>query len=92
MEYGLPIFATAAKTSTQRVEQIQNMGLRIITGGMRSTPVTAMESMSGMHSLHERRNEKIQTEKYKSLETHPMNKKMQEPNNNRLTRSSFKHL
>ena len=70
------------------------MGLHIINGGIRSTTITAMESMSGLHSLHERRKEKvlIQAEKYKRLETHPMNQKIQEPNINRLEPSSFKHL
>ena len=34
MEYGPPTFATAAKTNTQRLEKIQNMGLRIVTGGI----------------------------------------------------------
>ena len=58
MEYGSHTFATAAKTNTQRLEKIQNMGLRIITGGIRSKPITAMESMSVVHSLHERRNKR----------------------------------
>ena len=68
------------------------MGLHIITGRMRSTPTTAMESMSGLHNLYERRKEKVltQAEKYKRLETHPLNRKIQEPNINRLKRS--KHL
>ena len=94
MEYVSPTFAIMAKTNTQCLKAIQNMGLRIITGGMRSTPITAMESVAGLHSLHARRKEKvvIQAEKYKRLETHPMNQKNQEPNINRLKRSSFKHL
>ena len=56
------------------------MGLHFITGGMRSTPTTVMESMSGLHNLYETRKEKvlIQAEKYNRLETHPLNEENQD--------------
>ena len=35
MEYGAAVWATAAKTNTERLDRVQNAGLRIITGGLK---------------------------------------------------------
>ena len=51
-----------------------------------------MESLAGLKSLEEKREEKIvlQAEKYKRLQRHPMHKKMSELSSYRINRSSFK--
>jgi hypothetical protein len=36
-------WTTAAKTNFDRISRLQNQALRIITGGMRSTPISALE-------------------------------------------------
>ena len=36
-------YCAAAKTNTNRLTKVQNARMRIITGGMKTTPVTAME-------------------------------------------------
>ena len=92
LEYGSSTFGTAASTTLQKLDKIQNTGLRIISGGMKSTPINEMESLAGLKSLEEQREEKIvlQAEKYKRLQRHPMHKKMSELNSYRIKRSSFK--
>ena len=92
LEYGSSTFGTAASTTLQKLDKIQNTGLRIISGGMKSTPINEMESLAGLKSLQEQREEKIvlQAEKYKRLQRHPMHKKMSELNSYRIKRSSFK--
>ena len=62
-------FGIAASTTPQKLDKIQNTDLRIISGGMKSTPINEMESLAGLKSLEEQREEKIvlQAEKYKRL-------------------------
>ena len=38
LEYGASACATAAKTHTNKLDQVENMGLRTILGAMKSTP------------------------------------------------------
>ena len=77
LEYDSSTFGTAASTTLQQLNKIHNTGLKIITGGMKYTPVNEMESLAGLKSLEEQTGEKIalQAEKYKPLERHPTNKK-----------------
>ena len=65
--------------------------MRIITGAMRSTPIAAMEEVTGIQPLQKRRDLKIvlQTEKFKCQHSHPMNKRLQKPNQKRIQRDSF---
>ena len=76
-EYGFSTFGTAASTTLQKLDKIQNTGLRIISGDMTSTPINEMESRAGLNSLEEQREEKIvlQAEQYKRLQRHPMHQK-----------------
>ena len=59
LEYGSSTFGTTASTTLQKLDKIQNTGLRIISGGMKSTPINEMESLAGLKSLEEQREEKI---------------------------------
>ena len=94
MEYGMTAWATAAKTNTKKLDQVQNTGLRIITGAMKTTPINEMEKITGLHSLTERKEEKvlIHSEKLKRLQSHPACNKISEPTKNRIKRTSFNHL
>nr|KAG5710959.1 hypothetical protein BaRGS_013693 [Batillaria attramentaria] len=94
LEYGSTAWATAAKTNTARLNKIQNAGLRLITGAMKSTPIQTMESHCNLRPLDNRRDEKIlvHREKLTRLTDHPMHQKLQEPTANRLKRLSFNHL
>ncbi|GFS08373.1 RNA-directed DNA polymerase from mobile element jockey, partial [Elysia marginata] len=59
MEYGIAAWRTASKTNFQKIERVQNHSLRIMTGGIKSTPINIMESITGLESLEDRRKKKI---------------------------------
>ena len=92
LEYGISSWGHSAQTNLQRVKKIHNQNLRIMTGGMKSTPILEMET-SGQQSIEERRDSKvlILEEKIKRLPKHPMNKRLQAPTKTRLKRESFVH-
>ena len=92
LEYGSSTFGTAALTTPQKLEKIQNTGLRIISGGMKSTPINKMERLAGLKILEEQREEKIvvQAGKYKRLQRHPLHTKISELSSYRIKRLSFK--
>ena len=60
---------------------------------MRSTPIKAMETLTGIQPLSQRRDAKIMTqaEKFRCLPDHPMKQKLDGYTKNRLKRSSFVH-
>ncbi|XP_076457554.1 uncharacterized protein LOC143291539 [Babylonia areolata] len=94
MEYGSSAWATAAQTNTSRLAKVQNTSMRIITGGLKTTPIITLEATTGLAPLDTRREEKvlIQHEKLQRLPSHPAQQQLQEPTKNRLKRSSFNHL
>ena len=83
---------TAVFTTLHKLQKIKNAGLRIIRGGKKSTPINEMESLAGLKSLEEQRQEKLvlQAEKYKCLQRHPMHSKMSELSSYCIKRSKFK--
>ena len=78
LEYGIATWGTAAKSHFDKVKRIQNQAARIITGGIKSTPIIDLETSTGLHSLEFRRSSKIltQAEKFKRLPEHPMKIRM----------------
>ena len=46
LEYGIGAWGTTAKTHLDKVKRIQNQASRIITGAMKSTPITELETSS----------------------------------------------
>ena len=63
-----------------------------MTGGMRSTPISTMESITSLQTKEERRENKILSKytKIEMLENHPLNKRVQKKNSTqRLQRSNF---
>ena len=93
MEYGMTAWCTSAKSHTDRLNRIQNQASRIITGGLKSTPIIQMENVSGLHSLDERREAKVLTQaaKFTRHQTHPMRSRMESSTKYRLKRESFLH-
>ena len=91
LEYGVTSWRMAAKSNVQKVISVQNQNLRIITGGMKSTPIGIMESQSQIESMLDRRDRKLLTErtKYKAQPTSKMHKRINNLNKGRLKRSSF---
>ncbi|GFR95478.1 RNA-directed DNA polymerase from mobile element jockey [Elysia marginata] len=57
MEYGIAAWGTAS--NFQKIERVQNHSFRIMTGGIKSTPINSMESVTGLESLEDRRKKKI---------------------------------
>ena len=91
LEYGSTAWSTATKTSLQTVDKVQNQALRIMTGAMKSTPIAAMEEVTGIQSLEKRRQMKIltQAEKFKCQQGHPMKTKVSGYTRKRIKRESF---
>ena len=94
MEYASSAWSSAAKTNLDQLTKTQNAGLRIITGGMKTTPISELQRTTGLLSLGERREEKLlrQSEKMKRLPSHPSHSKFEAPTKNRLKRQSPNHL
>ena len=86
IEYACSAWSSAAKTNLDQLTKTQNAGLRIITGGMKTTPISELERTAGLLSLGERREEKLlrQSKKMKRLLSHPLHSKFEAPTKNRL--------
>ena len=84
-------WGSTAPSNFQKIKKVQNQGLRLITGSLRSTPIAAMESVTGLQSLEQRRDTKILTQlsKFTSLKNHPMHSKVEKKHPKRLKRSNF---
>ena len=93
LEYGAAAWNSASKTTLLSVDKVQNQALRIITGAMKTTPISAMEEVTGIQPLQDRRNMKtlLQAEKFKCQLNHPMKAKVEGHTRNRLKRDSFVH-
>ena len=94
MEYASTSWDTAAKTTKEKLDKVQNMGLRIMLGTLKSTPIKFMEKVSNVEPLQNRRNRKIllQTEKIRRLPSHPLHSELGKLTKNRIKRKSLNHL
>ena len=54
VEYASTIWDTASKTNKSKLDRVQNMGLRIILGATRSTPMQKMEKTTNFQPLEGR--------------------------------------
>ena len=93
LEYGIAAWGSTADSHFQKISKVQNQNLRIITGAMRSTPILAMETISEIESMKDRRDMKqiIQLEKMKRMPHHPMKQRTTESTKSRIKRTSFLH-
>ena len=94
VEYGMTAWASASKTNTDRLSKVQNSGLRLISGGMKTTPIHAMEKHVNIRPLDDRREERVlvQREKIKCMPNHPMHVHISRSTTSRLKRTSFCHI
>ena len=92
LEYGISCWGQTVSSNFQKVKKVQHQNLRLMTGGMKSTPIWEMETLSGLQSMEDRRDSKtlIQEEKYKRLPSLPMYKRLRtQKSKPRLKRESF---
>ena len=59
MEYTSNAWSSAARTNLDQPTKAQNTGMRLITGGMKTTPISEVGTTAGLLSLDERREEKL---------------------------------
>ena len=91
LESGMAAWGTTAPCNVNSIAKVQNQNLRLITGSLRSTPISAMETETGLQSLEERRDSKIlmQFSKFTTLSKHPMYLQEDKPIPERLKRNNF---
>ena len=91
LEYGMAASFTAAKSNSCKLSRVQHQAMRMMTGAMRSTPISAMETVTGLQPLEDRQEIKVLTQatKFKRLQDHPMHERMNQPTRGRLKRSNF---
>jgi hypothetical protein len=59
LKYGMEVFPAAIPNETKQLDIVQNQALRIITGGVKTTPITAMEIYTGIEPLNARRDSAV---------------------------------
>ena len=94
LEYGASAWTTAAKTHTNNLDRVQNIGLRTISGAMKSNPIAMMDQPAGVGPLESRRQATPLThaEKMKRLPDHPLHNRLQDLTKNRIKQKSLNHL
>jgi hypothetical protein len=82
-------WTTVVKINFDRISRLQDQALRIITAGMRSTPINALEKNHTF--VKDRRDMKtqVQAEKLKRIPHHPMYQRINGYGQGRLKRSNF---
>jgi hypothetical protein len=93
MEYASSSWSTVDKTNKTKLNKIQNWGLRLILGVIKTTPVKDMEKTTNIDPLENRRNYKLLTQAEKSRRTsnHPLHDRLQKQPLERLKRKSLSH-
>ena len=94
VEYASDAWSSAARANLDQLTKTQNAGLRIITGVMKTIPISEVKRTAGLLSLEGRREEKLlrQSETMKRLPSRPLHFKFEAPTKNRLKRQSPNHL
>ena len=80
MDYALPIQAAASESTRETLDKVQNQSLRLVCGGMRSTPIAACEIDCNIEPLQLRREKSVleSVERYKRQEEQHPNRKLVE--------------
>ena len=58
LEYGISYWGQTASSNFQKVKKVQHQNLRLMTGGMKLTPIREIETLSGLQSIEDRRDSK----------------------------------
>ena len=80
MDYALPIQAAASESVRESLDKVQNQSLRLVCGGLRSTPTAACEIDCNIEPLQLRREKSVleSVERYKRQEVNHPNRKLVE--------------
>ena len=91
LEYGIAAWATAAKSNFNKISRVQNQGMRIITGSLKTTPINELEKITCLQPMQDRRDSRAQqqAEKFRRLTDHPMYNRFNGFGKGRLKRSNF---
>ena len=91
LENGMATGSITAKSNSSKLFRVQHQAMRMMTGAIRSTPISVMETVTSLQPLEDRQETKILTQaaKFKRLQDHPMHKHMNQPTSGRLKRSNF---
>ena len=54
LEYGMAASSAAAKSNSSKLSRVQHQAMRMMTGAMRSTPISAMETVTGLQHLEDK--------------------------------------
>ena len=92
LECGSTAWSATTKKNQLALDKAQNQSLRLITGVMRSTPITEMERITEVQPLGQRTDSKIlmQTDMFRCMPNHPLKTRLEGLAKNRL-KSSFVH-
>ncbi|GBL80547.1 hypothetical protein AVEN_225242-1 [Araneus ventricosus] len=55
LDYGVPVYGSASKSTSKMLDSLHHQGLRIATGAFRTTPIPSLHVISGEPSLELRR-------------------------------------
>ena len=91
LEYGAATWSTTAKSHLDKLNKVQNQASRIMTGGLKSTPIKFLEKTTHLQSTEDRMDSKVllQASKFKRMVNHPMKARMVKPTQARLQRGNF---
>ena len=62
LEYGMAASSIAAKSNSSKLSRMHHQAMRMMTGAMRNTPLSAMETVTGLQPLEDRQEIKILTQ------------------------------
>ncbi|GBM63318.1 hypothetical protein AVEN_155119-1 [Araneus ventricosus] len=81
LDYGVPVYGSAAKSILKMLGSVHHQGLRISTGAFRNIPIPGLHVISGEPSLELRRHRLSLAHFYKieSDESHPQHYKVINP-------------
>ena len=81
LQFKMAAISTAAKSISSKLSRVQHQAMRMKTGAMQSTPISAMETFKGLQPLENRQEIKVLTQaaKFKRPKDHPMHESMNQP-------------
>ena len=59
IEYGMAASPTAVRSNSSKLSRVQHQAMRMMTGAMRSTPVSAMKTVTGLQPIEDRQEIKV---------------------------------
>ena len=91
LEYGMAANSIAAKSNSSKLSRVQHQAMGMMTVSMLSSPISAMETVTGLRPVEDRQETKVLTQaaKFKRLRNHPMHGRMDQPKRGKLKLSSF---